>query len=341
MRCREQLACIVFLGKSIAANIVRRVWTDLATSSDGRRPRIGAELFCAADLRQALDAARQDGLDFACSPLSHPRNARDARGVSERRARRRRIRSDLALTCGEWSRLIVGTASAWPRLDARCAQQRRDGEAALTRELEWASHLSLAAVLLPPLPAAVYPVARRLRPFSESDVVAGVAALPPRVARGGGEAARGPEFNWRRRRPVAALGPRAAALRPLGGALRRARADGDAPVRGRGAALARRAAEVRARAVRLVSDERGGLSRAAEGAPGFARFTREARAAALLDWGPYTSTQSSRVVFAPPHCLEGAGHGRGGHRRAAVPAFFTSAAPAPGGQPRGQHLRDL
>ena len=46
--------------------------------------RIGAELFCAADLRQALDAARQDGLDFACSPLSHPRNARDARGVSER-----------------------------------------------------------------------------------------------------------------------------------------------------------------------------------------------------------------------------------------------------------------
>ena len=47
--------------------------------------RIGVELFCAPDLRQALDAARQDGLDFACSPLSHPRNARDARGVSERR----------------------------------------------------------------------------------------------------------------------------------------------------------------------------------------------------------------------------------------------------------------
>ena len=126
------------------------------------KTRIGAELFCAPDLRQALDAARQDGLDFACSPLSHPRNARDARGVSERRAAPE-TRSDLALTCGEWSRLIVGTASAWPRLDASCAQQRRDGEAALTRELEWASHLSLAAVLLPPLPADVYPVARRLQ----------------------------------------------------------------------------------------------------------------------------------------------------------------------------------
>ena len=70
--------------------------------------RIGAELFCAPDLRQALDAARQDGLDFACSPLSHPRNARDARGVSERRAAPE-TRSDLAPTCGEGSRLIVGT----------------------------------------------------------------------------------------------------------------------------------------------------------------------------------------------------------------------------------------
>ena len=69
------------------------------------KARIGAELFCAADLRQALDAARQDGLDFACSPLSHPRNARDARGVSERREAPE-TRSDLALTCGEgelWS----------------------------------------------------------------------------------------------------------------------------------------------------------------------------------------------------------------------------------------------
>ena len=64
--------------------------------------RIGTELFCAPDLRQALDAARQDGLDFACSPLSHPRNARDARGVSERRAAPE-TRSDLALTCGDAS----------------------------------------------------------------------------------------------------------------------------------------------------------------------------------------------------------------------------------------------
>ena len=46
--------------------------------------RIGAELFCAPDLRQALDAARQDGLDFACSPLSHPRNARDMELLSGR-----------------------------------------------------------------------------------------------------------------------------------------------------------------------------------------------------------------------------------------------------------------
>ena len=124
--------------------------------------RIGAELFCAPQLRQALDTCRQDGLDFACAPLSHPRNTRDARGVSAARAAPE-TRSDLALTCGEWSRLVVGAASAWPRLDAACAQQRRDGAAALTRELEWASHLSLAAVLLPPLSGDVYPVARLLQ----------------------------------------------------------------------------------------------------------------------------------------------------------------------------------
>ena len=212
--------------------------------------RIGAELFCAPDLRQALDAARQDGLDFACSPLSHPRNARDARGVSER-AQAPETRSDLALTCGG------GRGSSWARrapgpLDAACAQQRRDGEAALTRELDWASHLSLAAVLLPPLPADVYPVARRLQETFQR-ATSWQAWVRCRLVSREEEARRREDpSSAEGRRPVAALGPRAAALRPLGGALRRARADGDAPVRGRGAALARRAAEVRARAVRHV-----------------------------------------------------------------------------------------
>ena len=79
-----------FYHKSIAATIAKAFSTDLAKyvlSSENpamaAKVRIGAELFCAPDLRQALDAARQDGLDFACSPLSHPRNARDARGVTD------------------------------------------------------------------------------------------------------------------------------------------------------------------------------------------------------------------------------------------------------------------
>ena len=71
--------------KSIAATIATPISTDSAKyvlSSENpamaAKVRIGAELFCAPDLRQALDAARQDGLDFACSPLSHPRALRGA-----------------------------------------------------------------------------------------------------------------------------------------------------------------------------------------------------------------------------------------------------------------------
>ena len=44
-----------------------------------------------------------------------------------------------------------------------CPATRARGEAALTRELDWAGHLSLPAVLLPELPAEVAPIARLLQ----------------------------------------------------------------------------------------------------------------------------------------------------------------------------------
>ena len=231
------------------------VWTDFNLERWRGKVRIGAELFCAADLRQALDAARQDGLDFACSPLSHPRNAR-ARGASASGARagdavgpRARVRRVVAAHRRH--------GGAWPRLDASCAQQRRDGEAALTR--------SLAVGLAPVLGgrAAAAAAGRRLcqwragsGDFSESDVVAGVGALPPpRVARGGGEAALldpgstgrrvDPWLRWDR---VRRLCDHSAALCVA------LRADGDAPSVDAARRCRRRAAEVRARAVRLVSD---------------------------------------------------------------------------------------
>ena len=121
--------------------------------------KVGGVLDCVADLRAALEAARSDGLDFACVPLFHPRLVRDGRGVSCRRESMG-TRSDLVLSGAEWSRLVVGVASAWPDLAAGCAPARSDGEAALRFELAHASHLSLSAVLLGPLPRDVSGVAR-------------------------------------------------------------------------------------------------------------------------------------------------------------------------------------
>ena len=156
------------------------------------------------------------------------RGRRAARGAGDASTSRSRAAS---------GRVIVGRRAPGPARRARAAAARRRGGA--DAELEWASHLSLAAVLLPPLPADVYPVARRLQGLSKGDVVAGVGALPPRVARGE-EAARGPGSTGDVADPWL-LGPRAAALRPLGGALRRARVDGDAlPWTRRGAGAASR-----------------------------------------------------------------------------------------------------
>ena len=56
----------------------------------------------------------------------------------------------------------MGSLSAWPQLGAACSTTRRGGEAALKRELEWASHLGVAAVLAPAPPADVAPLARAL-----------------------------------------------------------------------------------------------------------------------------------------------------------------------------------
>ncbi|KAH8062870.1 hypothetical protein JL720_13112 [Aureococcus anophagefferens] len=99
---------------------------------------VGGELDCVPDLKAALECARADGLDFIAAPLYHPRFARDARRVSSAR-RSMGTRSDRVVACGDWSRLVVGVASAWPRGAgaARGATGRR--------ELSSAGHLAVAA----------------------------------------------------------------------------------------------------------------------------------------------------------------------------------------------------
>ena len=44
---------------------------------------------------------------------------------------------------------IVGKISPWIRPDSSNPRLKRDSEAALRQELEWAAHLNLQAVILP------------------------------------------------------------------------------------------------------------------------------------------------------------------------------------------------
>jgi len=44
---------------------------------------------------------------------------------------------------------VVGKASPWIQPDSENESLRRDSEAALRQELEWAAHLSLQACILP------------------------------------------------------------------------------------------------------------------------------------------------------------------------------------------------
>ena len=103
------------------------------------------------DLQRTLEGALKLKYDFVAVPLFHPRAQR---GVDELSARRAALmpatRSDLVLSSGAWTRHVVGKVSAWLALDSSCAHVRLGSERALRQELEWAAHLSVPAVLLPP-----------------------------------------------------------------------------------------------------------------------------------------------------------------------------------------------
>ncbi|CAH1270096.1 CARM1 [Branchiostoma lanceolatum] len=112
------------------------------------RVSVGRDLHYVPDITSSLESASNNGFDFVCSPIVHPRYKREC---LEGRAKGRPgalSRSDLLLTSQDWSTLIVGKLSPWLQPDSEIESVRKNCEKALQQELSYAAHLSLPAILV-------------------------------------------------------------------------------------------------------------------------------------------------------------------------------------------------
>jgi len=120
--------------------------------SSRKPPSIGGDLYHSRDLQESLMECRSAMLDFAVLPIVHPRAERLPNSTQNRVDRFcwPLTRSDMLLSSGQWSTMIVGRLSKWLRLDSKTLSEVKASEAALKEEFAWATHLGLAAVLAPP-----------------------------------------------------------------------------------------------------------------------------------------------------------------------------------------------
>lgn len=123
----------------------------------------GLTFSCPADLQAAVAVATQAGYDFLALPIVHPRYRLpevfsaasklpgESESIEDSKCRRgvAFTRSDLLLTSADWSSLIVGLLSRHLNLESENAAVRRGAEETLKRELSFASHLGLPAIMVP------------------------------------------------------------------------------------------------------------------------------------------------------------------------------------------------
>lgn len=112
------------------------------------RVSCGRDFHCVPDINTALDTACKAGFDFVSLPIVNPRYKRECIQGPARSRPGALTRSDLCLTSGDWSSLIVGKTSPWLQLDSEVDDIRKNSEQALKEELNYATHLGLPAVLM-------------------------------------------------------------------------------------------------------------------------------------------------------------------------------------------------
>ncbi|KAK9819450.1 hypothetical protein WJX74_006898 [Apatococcus lobatus] len=103
---------------------------------------------------QHLQAALQSGFDFITAPLADPAYRRPAANSAVKGAQQPDFSvQNLLLISSKCSSQVVGQASEWLQPDAADADLRAESQKRLRAELDWASHLSMQAVILPTPPA--------------------------------------------------------------------------------------------------------------------------------------------------------------------------------------------
>lgn len=108
----------------------------------------GLDFVSVPDLHNGLMTASNAGFHYIVIPFIHPRYRRELISGKAKDRIAPITRSDLVLSSQDWNRLVVGKFSELFEVDCEIEHVRKQSEALFVQELEFASHLSLPAVLL-------------------------------------------------------------------------------------------------------------------------------------------------------------------------------------------------
>ena len=110
---------------------------------------LGIQFSHCRDIRELVSTTKQNQYSFTVVPLVHPRYRRKVVPVDPTHQQLPFTRSDQLMPCTEWSTYVVGGISEWINCDSCDPSFAKNSMDALRQEVAWASHLSLAAILLP------------------------------------------------------------------------------------------------------------------------------------------------------------------------------------------------
>ncbi|NP_001084480.1 protein arginine N-methyltransferase 5 [Xenopus laevis] len=118
-------------------------------AGDGGRVSSGRDVACVTEVADTLGAMANQGFDFLCMPIFHPRFKREFYKEPAKSRPGPQTRSDLLLSGRDWNTLIVGKLSDWIKTDSEVSRIRKTSEAAMQQELNFSAYLGLPAFLIP------------------------------------------------------------------------------------------------------------------------------------------------------------------------------------------------